>query len=147
MTHHHLGRPVKLTKDKSSRYGLVIGIDRVKRHPQLNLRYAAADAKAIYDVMVDPDCGQFLEGNVKLLLNDEATTSEIWGALSDLRKKAVNEENQVWIYYAGHAAPETERVYWVTHDSDANDLCKTASIANALPTSSRKAAWPPRPSS
>ncbi|MCA9233119.1 MAG: hypothetical protein KDA57_20905, partial [Planctomycetales bacterium] len=31
----------------------------------------------------------------------------------------------VWVYYAGHAAPEESSLYWVTHDADVDDLYGT----------------------
>ena len=41
-----------------TRHGLVIGIEEYE-DSRLNLRCARADAKAIYDLMLDPDCGIF----------------------------------------------------------------------------------------
>ena len=106
-----------------NRYGLVIGIEQYQ-DSRLNLRCAEADAKAIYKVMTDPDCGMFPKENVQLLLNSDATRDGIWRALSSLRKSA-GENDTVWVYYAGHAAPEESNVYWVTHDSDVDDLYGT----------------------
>ena len=106
-----------------NRYGLVIGIEQYQ-DSRLNLRCAEADAKAIYKVMTDPDCGMFPKENVQLLLNSDATRDGIWRALSSLRKSA-GESDTVWVYYAGHAAPEEAHVYWVTHDSDVDDLYGT----------------------
>ncbi len=121
-----LGRPrQRVVPPNSQRFGLVIGID-VYRDERLNLRCAAADARSIYDLMIDPACGLFPKENVHLLLNEQATTAQIWGALADLRKKAIREADIVWIFYAGHAAPEEDSVYWVTHDADIDDLYKTA---------------------
>lgn len=106
-----------------NRYGLVIGIEEYK-DSRLNLRCAAADAKAIFDLMIDSDCGMFPKDNVRLLLNEYATRESIWRALSALRRDA-GENDTVWIYYAGHAAPEDSLIYWVTHDADVDDLYGT----------------------
>jgi hypothetical protein len=106
-----------------SRHGLVIGIEQY-RDSRLNLRCAAADARAICDLMTDPDCGMFPKGNVRLLLNAEATKQNIWRALSALRRSA-GENDTVWVYYAGHAATEESNLYWVTHDADVDDLYGT----------------------
>lgn len=81
-----------------SRHGLVIGIEQY-RDARLNLRCAAADARAIYDLMTDPDCGMFPKKNVRLLLDGEATREGIWRALSALRRNA-GEHDTVWIYWA-----------------------------------------------
>ena len=106
-----------------SRHGLVVGIEQY-RDDRLNLSCAAADAKAIFDLMIDPDCGMFPRDNVRLLLNEEATREGIWRALSSLRRSA-GENDTVWIYYAGHAAPEESNLYWVTYDADVDDLYGT----------------------
>jgi hypothetical protein len=105
------------------RHGLVIGIEQY-RDERLNLRCATADAKVIFDLMIDPDCGMFPKDNVRLLLNEEATREGVWRALSSLRRSA-GENDTVWVYYAGHAAPEESNLYWVTHDADVDDLYGT----------------------
>lgn len=106
-----------------SRHGVVIGIEEY-RDSRLNLRCARADAQAIYDLMVDSECGMFPEDNVWLLLDGEATRESVWRTLSSLRRQA-GEDDTVWIYYAGHAAPEESNLYWVTHDADVDDLYGT----------------------
>ncbi len=110
-----------------TRHGLVVGIESY-RDNRLNLRCAGADARAVYELMVDPECGMFPKENVRLLLDAEASKERIWRALSGLRRSA-GENDTVWIYYAGHAAPEESNVYWVTYDSDVDDLFGTG-LAN-----------------
>ena len=105
------------------RRGVVIGIDRYQ-NPLLNLRCAVADAQSIYELMIDPEIGMFDPEFVTLLLDEQATTTAIKKALS--RLKSADPEDTVWIYYAGHAAPENNSVYWVTHDAEIDDLDNTA---------------------
>ena len=111
----------------SKRRGLVIGIESYQ-DSRLNLRCARSDALTIYDLMVDPNCGAFEQNDVCLLLDDQATKENVWRALASLRRSAT-EDDTVWIYYAGHAAPEESHVYWVTHDADVDDLYGTG-LAN-----------------
>jgi len=106
-----------------SRHGLVIGIDKHQERG-LDLRYATADARALYDLMVDETCGCFPRENVTLLLNEQATMREVGKALSSLTKK-VAPNDTVWIYFAGHGAVEGDEAYWVTHDSDVQSLSMT----------------------
>ncbi len=106
-----------------SRHGLVIGIDKYQERG-LDLRYAAADAHALYDLMVDETCGCFPRDNVTLLLNEQATMLAVGKALSSLAKK-VGPNDTVWIYFAGHGAVEGDDAYWVTHDSDVHHLSMT----------------------
>jgi Caspase domain len=108
---------------ETTRYGLVIGINQYA-DVRLNLRCAVADACALRDLMVDPECGCFPAEHVQLLVDQEATTERIFRALAHLRRMAT-ENDTVWIYYAGHAAVEGG-AYWVTHDADVDDLFATA---------------------
>ncbi|RME93654.1 MAG: hypothetical protein D6766_07770 [Verrucomicrobia bacterium] len=111
----------------SQRHGLVIGIERY-RDRRLNLRCARADARRVYELMIDPECGLFPKENVELLLDEQATRQAIWKALARLRRQA-GPEDTVWIFYAGHGAPEGDKVYWVSHDADVDDLYGTG-LAN-----------------
>ena len=113
----------QVVPDGARRHGLVIGIERY-RDERLNLRCARADAQSMYDLMIDPDCGLFAPGNVRLLLDADATRDNVWRAFSQLRRSAAASDT-VWVYYAGHAAPEDRGVYWVLHDSEVDDLFGT----------------------
>ncbi len=107
----------------AKRLGLVIGIDQYQ-DPRLNLRCARADAEAMRNLMLDPECGLFDAENVTLLADEDATRESIWRALAGLRRKA-HKQDCVWIYYAGHGAPEGDDFYWVPHDGDVDDLYST----------------------
>jgi len=108
----------------TTRHGVVIGIDEYA-DARLNLRYAVTDAKALFNLMVDDDCGCFARENVRLVPDAEATTEGVFRALANLRRQ-VGEDDMVWIYYAGHAAVQGDQAYWVTHDTDVDDLFATA---------------------
>lgn len=62
----------------AGRYGLVIGIEQY-RDARLNPRCAAA-ARAIFDLMIDPNYGMFPKENVRLLFNEEAMKDDVWPA-------------------------------------------------------------------
>src|SRR5262245_40483220 len=99
----------------TTRHGLVIGIDKYAAE-RLILRYAVADARALYDLMVDAECGRFPRENVQLLLDEDATTRAVRRALSHLSRQA-GDGDMVWIYYAGHASLQNDQAYWVTYDA------------------------------
>jgi uncharacterized caspase-like protein len=117
----------RLAPAGGARHGLVVGIETY-HDPRLNLRCARADATAMYQLMVDPECGVFPPENVRLLLDAEATKDKLWRALAGFRR-SLGENDTLWIYYAGHAAQEGSSCYWVTHDADVDDLYGTA-LAN-----------------
>ena len=61
---------------------------------------------------------------MKLLLDEQATKHNVWRARSALRRQS-GPQDTVWIYYAGHAAPERSDHFWVLHDADVDDLWGT----------------------
>jgi len=117
------------------KWAVVIGIGQYKDTAIRPLRYAGADAKAVYAFLVDPKGGGFPKGNVQLLLDAQATQVALRSALgTTLARRAVGGDT-VFIYYAGHGAPETDLAnrepdgyakYLVPHDADAKDLFATA---------------------
>ncbi len=57
--------------------GAVIGIGNYKDPKIPSLSYTVDDAQAMYNVMVDPQYGFFEKENLKLLINEEATSKNI----------------------------------------------------------------------
>ena len=107
------------------KYGLVVGISKYK-HSRLDLKYAAKDARAFYDLLVDEKIGGFPEGNVKLLTNQEATSNNLDNALKNLVSKT-EENDLVVIYYSGHGAlgpdhngdeSDGKDEYYITYETD-----------------------------
>ena len=107
----------------AKRYGVVIGIDEY-RDERLKLRCARADAEAMRNLMIDPECGLFDESHVTLLLDNATMREKIWRTLAGLRRKTRSHDS-VWIFYAGHGAPGGDDFYWVPHDGDVDDLYST----------------------
>lgn len=117
------------------KWAVVIGIGQYKDHAIRPLRFAVADAKAVYDFLVDPKGGGFPKGNVQLLLDQQATQVVLRSALgTTLARRAVGGDT-VFIYYAGHGAPEADLAnrepdgyakYLVPYDADPKDLFATA---------------------
>ncbi len=83
------------------RLGLVVGIDSYA-DPIPKLNAAVADAQAIYAMMVDPGCGCFAKDHTVLLTDAEANYRAVKRELERLAKSATAED-EVWIFFAGHA--------------------------------------------
>ncbi|HEY6251411.1 MAG TPA: polysaccharide deacetylase family protein [Candidatus Angelobacter sp.] len=83
-------------------WAAVIGIDEYQKWPKL--RYAANDAKAVRDLLVEKY--KFKPNNVFLLLNQEATRQNILSLLGDKLANVdmVKREDRVFVFYAGHGA-------------------------------------------
>lgn len=108
------------------RYAVVIGIGNYKDKKIPPLQYTVADAQGMYNVLTNEKYGFLLKENVKILINEEASTQNIKKALGTWLKKNVRENDSVIIYFAGHGASEAGSTYWVTYDSDIEDLYGTA---------------------
>lgn len=85
-------------------YAVIIGIDYTGRQDIPNLRFAANDAKRVYEIFTDPYYGGIPQENVTLLLNEKATRNEMVAAL----RKVKNWDGYVYVYYSGHGAPKTK---------------------------------------
>lgn len=83
-------------------WAAVIGVDNYEKWPKL--RYAANDAKAVRDVLVQKY--KFKPENVFLLLNDQATRENILSLLGDklASPDLVKREDRVFVFFAGHGA-------------------------------------------
>lgn len=93
------------------KWGLIIGISKYDDEDINDLRYADADAKALYDLLVDPERGGFNKDNIFLLTSDSSsddykpTKGNILFYLSLLAENA-KPEDTVIITYSGHGTEE-----------------------------------------
>ena len=78
-------------------WAVIIGIDKYKYSDQLN--YAVKDAEAVKDMLINKF--DFPEDNIKYLVNEEATLSEIKLALDDISTSA-DENDRILVFYSGH---------------------------------------------
>jgi hypothetical protein len=113
------------------RWAVVIGIDQYRDPAISSLRYATADAEAIFQFFTTK--GGVKPANVRLLLDKDATQRNIRQVLGDfLRQKALTDD-EVIIYYAGHGTTEPDQSaegglvkYLVPWDADPQSLFSTA---------------------
>ena len=91
-----------------NKWALIVGISKYK-YESLNLKYAHNDAEEFYKLIQDPSCGNFKADNIKKLIDEEATTSNITRALRSFLKNP-DEEDLVIIYLACHGAPDPARL-------------------------------------
>lgn len=103
----------KRTEKSGSTYFLGIGIDDYQHWPPLY--NAVSDVKAIAHLLKE-DYG-LLEKNKTLLLNKNATESNIISSFEEMIDK-VRKEDSLLIYYAGHGhLNNRERGFWIPVDS------------------------------
>ncbi|HTF08958.1 MAG TPA: diguanylate phosphodiesterase, partial [Asanoa sp.] len=85
------------------RTAVVIGVNRSGADVALpSLRYAESDARAVHEVLTDPDTGTFEPANAFLRIGDKA---DAWSLRSLLRTIAIESarSDTLLIYFAGHA--------------------------------------------
>lgn len=110
-----------LPSSVKQRWAVVVGISDYLDSRVPDLRYAADDALAFHDWLVDPRGGAYSPHCVQLLLNEDATLERIREALFLWLKEPI-EEDLVTIYFAGHGSPDgsdrPENLYFLPHDVD-----------------------------
>ena len=114
-----------------SYFALVIGINDY-HDPLPSLKTAAGDAEAMAKLL-----SERYGFRVTLLLNGEATRSNILNAFNQYRRN-LHENDSLLIYYAGHGSSEREadKAYWLPADAEA-DTSSNWIIADELTTDIR----------
>jgi len=86
------------------RYALIVGIDNYTDTSHfIPLRFAQADARALYELLIDPERGGWKPGEVTFLAGDATTREEIESQLRDLCLVRAQAGDLVLFYFAGHA--------------------------------------------
>ena len=80
-------------------WALIIGINKYQNVDVDPLDYAVNDAVAVKEMLVDKY--GFKEGNIRLILDEEATKDNILKGFSDILTRA-KEKDRVVVFYAGH---------------------------------------------
>ncbi|HZS77866.1 MAG TPA: hypothetical protein VFA41_14730 [Ktedonobacteraceae bacterium] len=98
------------------RYALLVGVDSyVDKAHFPPLRFAQADAEALYQLLIDPERGGWWAEDVVYLAGEAATRDEIESQLRELCLVRAQSDDLVLIYFAGYAMidPATQDGYLV----------------------------------
>jgi hypothetical protein len=125
-------------------YAVVIGVGRYEAIGIPSLKYAVADAEAVYKVLTE--IAGFKKDHV-LLLTDRSerkpTLRNVKYALGTFLARAAQKDDTVIVYFAGHGAPEVDQrglerdglaKYLIPSDADPDDLFSTALPMDDLQT-------------
>jgi len=106
-------------------WAVVVGISQYE-NADLNLQYADADAKSIYEYLTSPNGGGLDNDHIELLTNEDATRANIIKALTDKFYRAF-ETDMVMLFIASHGQPDPvgNEVYFLGHDTDDENLSGT----------------------
>ena len=97
-------------------YALIIGVDNEQKQPQV-----LKDARAISDILSDKvKCG-YKKENITLLLDKEATTENIIGAIDNFINK-IDENSSFLLFYSGHGGYYKGRSYLLPFGASSENL-------------------------
>ncbi len=116
---------------RDNAYAVIVGINQYEDKSIPDLKFARADAEAIYDVLSHPELGRISPDNIILLLDENATQRKIRSAIGTKIPRRAGENDVVYIYFAGHGAPVIDprsgakdgmEKYLVPVDAELDDL-------------------------
>lgn len=101
---------------------LIIGINQYSNATPLD--YACNDAKAVAAVLRDQF--EFLESNVSILLNKDATKENVLSQFVRFTKNDVGQNERIFVFFAGHGCTKSGRRgdigFLVPHDGNAENI-------------------------
>jgi hypothetical protein len=114
----------------ADKFAVIVGIARYSDTAGgiTSLQFADRDAQEFRDFLLSPDGGSFPKDNIRLLLNDDATSQNLRSALFTFLTKA-QPQDEVVLYIAGHGAPDPNdprNLYLLTYDTKIDDMGGTA---------------------
>ncbi len=113
-------------------YAVVIGISDYKNKDVPALSFAVNDASSMFALLTNPVIGGIPKSNVKFLVGNDASLTEIKVALGWLVNQGIDDEEATLIfYYSGHGAPEQDAqgnvktAYLIPYDGQPKFLAET----------------------
>ncbi len=113
-----INRPIR------DKWAVIVGISKFK-DSDINLRYAAKDARDFYDFLIKEK--NFAPDHVQILTDEEATRANILSVLGvSWLPRVAEPDDLVLIYFSSHGSPSDIDVggvnYLVAHDTDPKNL-------------------------
>ena len=118
-------------------WAVIIGIDKYKFSDQLN--YAVKDAEAVKDMLINKF--DYPEENIRYLVNEEATLSEIKLNLGEVATSA-GEDDRILVFYSGHGetlkgADGSEKGYIIPYEGRQDNPFGTGFAMDEILTTSQ----------
>lgn len=116
-------------------WAVVIGVNEYQDQGVPALKGASHDAWNMYHYLTNPKGGGVPESRAKLLINEEATKSNVEEAFNAFLAQSCPQD-QVLLYIASHGVPEPsnpEEAYLVMHDTQLDKLVSTGISMTRLP--------------
>lgn len=104
-------------------YAIVMGVGAYANLPkELHLAYSERDADSLYSVLISLEGGNFRSENVKKLLGPKATLANLKRELEEWLPRVAQENDRVFIYFAGHGFVHQGKGYLAPYDFDMNNI-------------------------
>ena len=118
--------PASKSKTDPDSYAVVIGVEKYRQEGIPAVDYAARDAQTMYAYLTR-SMG-FDVKNVVLLTDEKATKTDFEKNLGKWLRNRVGAKSRVFVYYAGHGAPNaaTGEGYLMPYEADPNYVEETA---------------------
>ncbi|TAN43857.1 MAG: hypothetical protein EPN22_08965 [Nitrospirae bacterium] len=125
--------------DRKDAFALVIGISKYREEAIPSVKYASRDAEVVARYL--ENVGGIPKSNIKLLTDTAVTKSDLEAYIEDWLARRVSRDSVVFVYYAGHGAPDMENkeAYIVPYEghpdfpSKLYSLKKMYELLNRLP--------------
>jgi tetratricopeptide (TPR) repeat protein len=119
-----------------NRWAVVVGVSKFQKlDTAQQLEFADKDAESFAKFIESPRGRAFPKENVKLLMNEAATTAQLRTALASWLKRNSKAEDMIYIFLATHGMVDKEeprRTYLLTNEADPEDLYDTTMSMNDL---------------
>ncbi|MBC8111372.1 MAG: caspase family protein [Verrucomicrobia bacterium] len=114
-------------RKKAKVWAVIVGVSKYAKDPQLNLKYADADAVLFDQFLRSPAGGSIPTERIMLLTNEKATSKAVIQAMKQIYARA-SEEDVVILYVASHGATEgkEKEFYFLTTDAEVGKLNQTS---------------------
>ncbi len=114
-------------------YAIVMGVGAYQNLPKdLHLAYSERDADSLYSILISLEGGNFRSENVKKLLGAKATLANLKQELEVWLPSVANENDRVFIYFAGHGFVHQGKGYLAPYDFDLNNIAGSGYPMEAL---------------
>jgi len=123
-------RPITPDRPAAEKFAVIVGVSHYANSGAgfSNLKYADQDALAFRDFLLSADGGSFPKENIRVLLNQDATSQNVRSAFFTFLTRA-QPDDEVVLYIAGHGAPDPNdprNLYLLTYDTKLDDMGGTA---------------------
>ncbi len=119
-----------------NRWAVIVGVSKFQKlDAAQQLEFADKDAESFAKFIESPRGRAFPKENVKLLMNESATTALLRTDLASWLKRNSKAEDMIYIFLATHGMVDKEeprRTYLLTNEADPEDLYDTTLSMNDL---------------